>query len=178
MPKVKVYIAQAMAGRMQDEMRRDADMLVRAMENYGFIGLSPVIEEKIPYVHEPLAQTSDEQLRRFWKRDKELLHEADVILDYMSCNKSDGVNNEIGMMRYGLWKPVVRVWPNAPQYCISQIEHDVIVPHLPEAIEIMKERWGDYEKLGKWRKDLLNRCFGKWMSEHHEMNSRYGIHTL
>ena len=176
-PKVKIYCAAAMSGRMQDEMRCDADMLVRVLINHGFEPLSPVVEEHIPYVHEPLKQTSEEQLRRFWARDKEMLHDADILLDYMSCNKSDGVSNEIGLMRYGLWKPVVRVWPSAPKFNISQIEHDVIVESLADAIAVIKDRWGDYKKLGSWRKAMLDRCFGKWVGQHHEMNARYGVHV-
>src|SRR5688572_10759811 len=163
--RVKVYIAQRMSGRMQDEMRKDADMLVRALDNHGFIGLSPVIEESIPYVHEPLEQTSEEQLLRFWRRDKELLKDADLLLDYMSCNQSDGVSKEIGLMRFCYWKPVLRVWPNAPKINISQIEDDVIVPTLVEALAVMKARWGDYESLGEWRKAMLDRCFNEWLRE-------------
>lgn len=178
MDKIKIYIAQGMSGRMQDEMRRDADMLVRVLGEYGFEALSPVVEENIPYVHEPLIQLSEEQLKRFWKRDKELLRDADILLDYMGCNKSDGVANEIGIMRFGLWKPVARIWPNAPKICISQLEHDVIVDTLSDALKIIQERWGDYEKLGKWRKEMLDRCFASFLHEHHKINNRYKIHTI
>lgn len=108
-PKIKIYAAQGMSGRIQAEMRKDAEMLVRVGAEYGFEILSPVIEEEIPMLNEPLVQLSEEQLRRFWARDKEMLREADILLDYKGCNRSDGVSNEIGIMRYGLWKPVVRV---------------------------------------------------------------------
>lgn len=178
MSKVKLYLACAMTGRMQDEMRLDADMLTRVCTNFGFEGLSPVIEENIQYIHEPLAQTSKEQLDKFWARDKELIKDCDILLDYMSCNKSDGVSKEIGLTRFCYWKPVVRVWPNSPLYTVSRIEDDVIVSSLLEAMGTIRERWGDYEKLGRWRKAMLDRCFAKWMEEHHKMNARYGINTL
>lgn len=171
---IKIYTCQRMTGRYQDDMRVEADMLVRVLANYGFVALNPVIEEKVPYVHEVLPVGDPEVLHRYWRRDKEMIREADVILDYDTQGKSDGTNNEVGYARFCLWKPVVRIW-TGPGGAISKIEDDLIVPSLTEAIQVIFQRWGTYEKLGAWREEMWWRSFNKWMARQKELRVRYGM---
>ncbi len=174
MAKIKVYVAHAMTGKMQDELVREAEYTTTQLEAYGFEVLDPITEEGVKEVHEPLVQVSQEQLARFWKRDKEMIKEADIVLDYMACNKSDGVAKELAYARFCLWKPVVRVFPNCG-INISRIEDDVIVNDLPSAIAVIHEKYGTYAKLQAWRESIWNRCYVPWLAEQEKMNRRYSV---
>jgi len=176
MNEIRVYTAQRMTGRYQDEMRAEADMLVRAIRNYGFIALNPVIEENIPLLHELLPPSPTEKLEAYWRRDKEMIREADVLLDYDTQNHSDGANKEVGYSRWCLWKPTVRVW-SGPGGAISQIEDDIVVKTLPEAMSLITTKWGTYAQLAIWRKEMWGRCFHRWLGYQVDMNRRYGMTT-
>ena len=175
--KLKVYVAHAMTGKMQDELRREAELTTRVLENYGFEVLDPIIAEGVPDIHEPLTQVSQAQLADHWKRDKEMIREADILLDYMGCNKSDGVAKELGYARWCLWKPVVRVFPNC-SINISRLEDDCITDNLQDAVGVMLNRFGSYEKLRVWRQDIWDRSFAVWLHEQEKMNRRYGVNVL
>lgn len=170
---IKIYVAVRMTGRYCDEVRQESDMLVRVLQNYGLEPLSPVIEENIPYVHELLHANDQATLERYWKRDKEMLRESDIMLDYMSCNTSDGVGKELGYTRYCLWKPTIRVYPGL-RCAISKLEDDAVVESLNEAIDVITRRFGSYEKLRMWRQAMWDRSFISWLTEQLDMNSRYG----
>lgn len=146
-----------------DEANADARLLLRAGENHGYEILNPVLAEKLPDIHEPLIQVSKERLEGFWKRDKEMMQEAHLILDYMSCNKSDGVNKELGYTRFFMWKPTVRVYPNMG-INISGIEDDIIVSNLPDAFAEIQRRWPNKQALLMWRVEMLVRCLPKFVS--------------
>jgi len=176
MSKIKVYVAHAMTGKMKDELVREAEYTTRQLQAYGFEVLDPIVAENIQDVHEPLVQLDSETLERHWRRDKEMLKEADLMLDFNACNKSDGVAKELGYTRFCLWKPVIRVFPNCG-INISRIEDDVIVETLPEAIQIMNEKYGSFVKLHMWRQKMLDRSFNNWIAEQNKMNERYGITT-
>jgi len=175
--RIKVYTAVRMTGRYMDEMRLEAEMLSRALANYGFECVSPVLEENIPYLHEILANVPPERLEMYWKRDKQLIRECDVLLDYKTQNKSDGANKELGYARWCLWKPVVRVWEGQGAL-ISRMEDDQVVGSLPEALDLIGALYGHYDKLRAWRQGMLDRCFGNWLAYQHGMNERYGVTTV
>ncbi len=170
--RIKIYTCVAMTGRMMDEMVVEAEMLKRTFVNYGFECLSPVLEENIPNVHEILSSVPAAQLAQYWKRDKEMIREADVVLDYKTRNKSDGSNKELGYARYCLWKPVIRVW-DGPGALISRMEDDLVVPTLSDALNFISTRWGNYEKLGMWHKEIWDTHFSKWLNYHMSMKERY-----
>lgn len=171
---IKIYTAQKMTGRYYDEMLREAEYLVRSISERGWKALNPVVEEKVPDTHEILYQSSHETLEKYWRRDKEMLRESDIVLDYKSCNTSDGVNVEVGYGRWCLWKPTIRVWPGAP-INISRLEVDLVCENLEEAINAIESNWGDYKKLGLWRDNLLDRSFKGWLEEQNKINIRYGL---
>lgn len=172
--KISVYVAHAMTGKMQDELVKEAEFTTRMLTNYGFEVLDPIVAEGVKSVHEPLTQVSQEELAKHWKRDKEMIREADIVLDFHGMNKSDGVSKELGYARFCLWKPVVRVFPNMG-INISRIEDDIIVDHLIDAVHLINEKFGDYEKLRMWRQALWDRCFDSWLAEQNRMNERYGV---
>jgi hypothetical protein len=171
MEGIKIYHSMRMTGRMCDELVNEAHMLVRASQEYGFIALNPVIEEKVKFAHVPL-NASPERLEEYWKRDKAMIREADIVLDYATHNQSDGANKEIGYSRWCLWKPTVRVWSN-PGGMISKLEDDLVVPTLGEAMQLIVEQWGTYPKLSAWRKEMWERCHKPWLEEQEKMNRRY-----
>lgn len=172
MNRIKIYTCVRMTGRFMDEMVIEAQMLKRTLENHGFECFSPVLEENIPSVHEILSGVPQEQLTRYWKRDKEMIRDADIVLDYHTMNKSDGANKELGYARYCLWKPVVRVW-NAQGALISRMEDDEVVPTLNYALNLIIERWGTYDLLNKWHKNIWDSHFRKWLDYHMLMKERY-----
>jgi hypothetical protein len=176
MSQICCYTCQTMTGRMCDEMIVEARMLERTLSNHGIRILNPVLAELdiIPNEHIVLPHCSPETLEAVWKADKRMIREADIIIDYKTHNKSDGSNNEVGYNRFCLWKPTVRVW-EGPGALISRMEHEVIVPTLNEAMELIHEKYGDYDKLRAWRIEMLNRCFPKWAHHQVELMSRYGI---
>lgn len=174
MNKIKIYVCHAMTGKMKSDLVREEQYTSKQLEAYGFEVLDPIKAEGVQDVNEPLTQVSVETLEQYWRRDKEMIKEADIILDYQSCNKSDGVNKEIAYARFCLWKPVVRIFPGMG-INISRIEDDAVVNDLPAAIDLIHAKYGSYEKLAMWRKEVWERSFGKWMEEQRKMNERYGV---
>lgn len=174
---IKIYTAQRMTGRFMDELVVEAHLLTRVLANYGFVALNPVLEEKIPSKHEILPIGEVETLTRYWNRDKEMIREADILLDYETINQSDGVNMELGYARWCLWKPTVRVWSGLGG-SISRLEHDLVTPTLTEALQNIQTRWGSYEKLATWRVDIWERSFPRWLSYQQSINERYGLRGL
>ena len=169
---ISAYTSQRMTGRMCDEMRVEADMLVRVGQNYNIKVLNPVIEEGIPYEHTSLENVPQETLEHFWRRDKEMIRESDVVIDYLTMNMSDGSNKEVAYSRWCLWKPTVRVW-NGKGGLISRIEDDIVVSTYIDALILINERWGTHQKLGQWRYSMLTRCFPKWLEYQKSLFKRY-----
>lgn len=171
---IAAYTCQRMTGRYCDEMLREAEMLKRVLNNYGIRILNPVLEEGIPDTHELLDNVHPGKLEEFWRRDKEMIRESDIVIDYMTMNKSDGSNKEVAYNRFCLWKPTIRVWDGGGGL-ISRIEDDIFVTTIVEAVTVANEKWGTYEKLKEWRIEMLNRCYPKWIGYQNELLKRYGI---
>lgn len=171
---IKAYTSQRMTGRYCDEMLVEAQMLVRVLGNYGIKALNPVLEEKISNEHVLLPNVPEETLARFWKRDKEMIRESDILIDYLTQNMSDGSNNEVGYNRWCLWKPTIRVW-NGKGALISRMEDDMVVPNLIDAIGLITEKFGTYEKLKAWRIEMLSRSYPKWSEHQKDLMVRYSI---
>lgn len=174
---ISAYTCQRMTGRYCDEMLVEAKMLERVLTNYGIRILNPVLEEGIPNVHELLDNVPTSKLEHFWRRDKDMIREADILIDYMTMNKSDGSNKEVAYNRFCLWKPTIRVW-DGNGGLISRIEDDIVVSNLVQAVMMANEKWGTYEKLGQWRKDMLERCYPKWLEYQYSLLKRYGVKEI
>ena len=174
---ISAYTSQRMTGRFCDEMLVEAQMLVRVLGNYGIKALNPVLEERVPNEHILLPMVSDDVLNRYWHRDKEMIREADILIDYLTQNLSDGSNKEVGYSRWCLWKPTISVW-NGRGALISRIEDDIVVPTLTDAIEVINARWGTYEKLGQWRTEMLERSYPAWLAHQRELQKRYGMREV
>lgn len=168
---IKIYICHRMTGRKNSELVEEAAYTKQMLEARGFVVLDPILEEKIT-ADNKVCVVTPVVLETYWRRDKELIRDADIILDYNTQGQSDGTNNEVGYARYCLWKPVVRVWAG-PGGAISRIEDDVMVPTLAEALDLITVQYGTYEKLRDWRTAMWDRCFIKWIEEQKKMNARY-----
>jgi hypothetical protein len=171
---IKAYTSQRMTGHHCDEMLVEAQMLVRVLGNYGITALNPVLEENIPKEHILLPNVAPETLEKFWHRDKQMIRESDILIDYLTQNMSDGSNNEVGYNRWCLWKPTIRVW-NGKGALISRMEDDIVVPTLLDAITLINEKFGTYEQLGQWRTEMLERSFPKWLAYQQNLIDRYSM---
>ena len=156
-----IYVAHKMTGRFMDELVQEAKLTTRVLNNYGFDVLDPILIEHVPMVHEMLEQTDAERLKRYWERDKQCLQECHMVLDYKSCNKSDGVGVELGLARFCYFKPVFRVFPDAG-ICISKLEYDQIFDMLTEAAFVMARDYGTKKQILKWRIRMLLRSLPGW----------------
>lgn len=157
---VKAYTAGAMTGLSGAELvarSRRASQILRA---YGVVPLDPVAVEGVD-PNKPVIMTDDETMERYWRRDKELIREAHVLIDLTPHMKSEGVLHEIGYARYHLWMPIIRVYENGelPRNAIPKLEDDVVVQTLEEAGRIVRERWGTPWKRFQWRVALYLRCW-------------------
>lgn len=135
------------------------------LEKSGFKVLDPVSEEGVRPKNNKI-QATYKQLVSFWRRDKEMIREANVLFDMTPWMKSEGVTHEIGYARYFLWKPVIRVYgkekrPSAGS--VAYFEDDVLAKDLDHAIYKAENLYGTWYRRFKWRLLLLNRCILKWM---------------
>jgi hypothetical protein len=161
---IKIYTATKMTGRDKKEMVETALHNKKIFNSYGITVLDPVLEEHVKAVKGPLLDTPMNLLKDYWKRDKQMIRDAHVVVDTTPEQKSEGSAHEIGYARYALWKPVVRMYSTSdkPLSMIVYFEDDLIV-HSPEeaAVQIVKY-WGTWHKRFLWRIGLFNRCFARW----------------
>lgn len=160
---VKIYTAQAMTGRSQEEIVNCAKHAKRVFEGAGITVFDPVLAEHVKDEKKVLADKPVSVLKDYWKRDKEMIREANVIVDLSPELKSEGVAHEIGYGRYFLWMPIVRVYQqnSKPASLIAVFEDDLIVHSLEEAAIQINKYWGSWGKRFMWRLTLYNRCFYK-----------------
>jgi len=163
--KVKAYTCQSMTGHSMHELVERAKKIKTVLNAAGVEVLDPVLAEHVPDKKEVLGDKPLNVLKSYWRRDKQMIREAHVLLDLTPGDKSEGCAHELGYARYALWKPVIRLYgPEAkPPNLIPYFEDDLIV-HSPEeaAIQIQK-MWGTRFKRAMWRISLLNRCFIKFV---------------
>jgi hypothetical protein len=159
--KVSIYLGQKMTGLYCDELLLTALAAKAKLEQAGFEVLSPVIEEGVPNKHVKLVNSLG-RLKAYWKRDKEMLQQAHLMIDFESLGKSDGVNVEMGYVRFALWKPLVRIHPTLG-CVISKLEYDNVFASLEEAIPVIQKRWGTKRKLLLWRLNMLNNSLFKFI---------------
>lgn len=158
---IKAYTAGAMTGLTGRELVQRSRQVSKILGTYGIQVLDPVIAEGVKPTNKVTAATYG-QMVRFWKRDKEMIREAHVVIDLTPERKSEGVAHELGYARYFLFKPVVRVYLNGSRPSISSVayfEDDLLVDSLEEAAIKINERWGTWRKRFWWRLALYNRCY-------------------
>jgi len=157
-----VYIATKMTGRDKQEMRKRAEEVCFILREWGLTPISPVIEEKVPETKGLLLQLSNEQLKGFWKRDKDIItYEAHVVLCDEANLKSLGMEREYGFARYCLWKPTLTLLPEGIN--VACFEDDLVVQTVDAAAAVISRNWGTRNKRIKWRLRMLLRTLPKWL---------------
>lgn len=162
---LKVYLARGMSGRIKEDVVEEARKDKEFLEKAGFKVLCPVTEEKVK-AENKILQSTYAHMVKYWARDKQMINEADIIIDCTAHLNSEGVKHEVLYARYHLWKPVIRIFPAGqlpPRSSIAQFEDDAIVDSLLEAIEWMLRVYGTPYKRLKWKLNILDRCILKYI---------------
>lgn len=160
---VKIYTCAKMTGRDMKEMVENAKKNKRIFESFSVTVLDPILEEHVKAEKGLLIDKPLSILRGYWKRDKQMIREAHVIVDTTPELKSEGSAHEIGYARYFLWKPVVRMYCGdvKPLSAIVYFEDDLIVHSPEEAATQIQKYWGTWTKRFFWRVSLYLRCWPK-----------------
>ena len=163
----QVYLACAMTGRDKQQLIDEAKEDVKTLEKYHIKAYSPVLEEKVPYTKGKLRSRRKSLIVK-WEEDKEAMRNSFAIIDRTADMKSEGVQHEIGFMRYCLWRPVIRISPRHDKgyFSIANLEDDLIVGTVEEAAELLRHKWGKIYKRLKWQLKVLNRCLLKFILDH------------
>lgn len=154
---MRIYAASSMTGRTGEELVAQSKEVAFLAWCYDVEVLDPITNEGVKADKHRLDGGGD-KLREFWKRDKEMIRKAHVIIDVTGERKSAGVEHEIGYARYHLHKPVVRVWPNLG-VSIARLEDDLIVEDLNQAFRLAVERWGTWQKRLKWKWHIFKKSY-------------------
>lgn len=162
---LRVYAARGMSHRVKEEVVNEAAADRAVFAGYGIVVLDPVAAENVEPTKEIL-RSSKKAMDTYWARDKQMIREANVVFDLTPHLNSEGVKHEIGYARYGLWKPVIRVFPKGQlpfQSSVARYEDDAIFDDLHDAIKYALENYGTWKKRIVWRFKLMNRCLLKWV---------------
>ncbi len=162
---LSVYSARSMTGRIKEDVVREALNDKMFLESCGFNVLCPVIAEGVQPTKQVL-KASKKALAEYWPRDKQMIREAHILIDFSPHKNSEGVKHEIGYARYSLWKPIVRIFPEGQMPAgssVSYLEDDFVCDSLIEAVEYILRVHGTLFKRFNWRLKMLNRCLLKWI---------------
>lgn len=162
---VKIYLARAMSGRDMRTVVREAQRQSYLLSIWDIVVLDPVEAEGVKPLNKKL-QASLVDMKKHWPRDKAMIREAHVFIDATPHLKSQGVEREAGYARYGLWKPVVRVFPLGKIPAAGNVAHfedDLITDSLSDAAQQIVDKWGTPWKRFTWRVKMLARCLPKWV---------------
>lgn len=160
---IQCYVATRMTGRDKREQIKRAKYVCAILRQYGIEPISPVLEENVPNIPGPLINDNETRLAGYWARDKHIIRRlAHVILVDGAHEKSIGVEREYGLARWNLWKPVVLLMPNIG-LTVSKWEDDYVTDDVHKAGELIRERWGTFEKRFVWRIRMLAKCLPAWI---------------
>lgn len=157
---MKAYICHGMTGRSGEELLKESMEIAQACRRYGIVPLDPVIAEGVQF-NKSSVGASEDSLKIHWKRDKEMVKEAHVLIDATANRKSEGSQHETGLSRYFLWKPTIRVshaYARNQSVSVANLEDDLVVANFEQAAYFAQLRWGSKRKRIIWRLKLLNRC--------------------
>lgn len=156
---VKIYCATAMTGRTGLELWEEVAKIRPIYEKYGIEFITPVEGEGIAANKLAVADRSDEEMTRIWKKkDKNQIRDTHVFVYIAPEKTSQGITKEYCLARGVLWKPTVGVYTKVRAGFISRAEDDAVVTSHEEAALLIKVRWGSLFKRLNWRLHMLNRC--------------------
>lgn len=160
---MKVYSARAMSGEPADVVVARAKADKALMEKCGITVLCPVSSEGVKSSKKPI-QSTKEAMDTYWKRDKQMIREADVVFVMSPDKPSLGCIREYGYSRYNLWKKVITVFPEGklpPPGAVAYYEDDFVTDSLLMAIGEALRTHGTYWNRLKWRLGIYRRCWLK-----------------
>jgi hypothetical protein len=160
---IKVYCARAMTNRIEAEVVAEARRDKAFLELAGLTVLDPVAEEKVKPTGNKLV-SNKAKMDKYWPRDKQMIREANVLLDMSPNVPSMGVIREHGYARYHLWKKVVSVFPKGqvpPEWSVCQYEDDYVTDDLRDAVMEIYRTHGTLWKRLKWRAGIYWRSWPK-----------------
>jgi len=161
---VVVYGACRMTGVDKAQLVARQLRVKEIMEEYGITFISPVLEENVKPEHGKLVNHDKDQLRGFWKRDKEIIAKlAHVVFMDQGQHKSFGMERELGFNRYTLWKPTVMLVPAGTPLSVAQFEDDEIFYSVHHAAQEIVNRWGTRYQRWIWRVKMLTRSLPRWL---------------
>lgn len=150
--ELTVYLAQKMTGLPCRTIRKKALAATKILEQHGLKVWSPAIVENVPNSNKKLGVLSKEDLLAKWMIDKkEGLRSCHIILDIDGDLHSEGVSKELGIVRWYLWRPTIRIKAPGHIYSISDIEDDFIAANTRQAAIFIKRRWGTRKKWVMWK---------------------------
>lgn len=121
--------------------------------------LDPVKAEEVKVTTSKLFNPQD-ILNIYWKRDKEMIREAHVLIDLSAAHKSEGCLHEFGYSRYYLWKPSFRVYDGLGA-SIARIESDYVAPDFESALVEAVKLFGNPLKRWIWRVRIVWKAIPK-----------------
>lgn len=161
---VVVYAATKMTGRDKLEQVKRAEYLVKTANEYGVTLISPVLEEHVTPEVGKLVNRDKDKLRGYWNRDKEIIvEEAHVVFMDHAEMKSFGMERELGLNRYCLWKPTVLMVPVGTPISVAEFEDDYVFYSAHHAFQEINRLWGCRWDRWKWRSQMLIRTLPKWI---------------
>ncbi len=161
--RIRIYVARGMTGRPAAEVVAEAKRDKTFLEAAGLEVLDPVSEEGVKPSKKPIL-SSPAAMNKYWKRDKQMIREADVLLDMSPHLPSMGVIREHGYARYHLWKKTVSVFPFGmlpPAGAVCYHEDDYVTDNILDAVVEIYRTHGSLFKRLKWRLAMYNRCWVK-----------------
>lgn len=158
---MKIYLATPMTGLYCDEIWMKAINDKQIYEKEGIEVITPIEGEGIPFAHVKLADRSEEEMFRVWKKkDKQAIKDCHVLVYQCPDRWSQGVAHELILSRGVLWKPTVFIGKAG---FITKEEDDYVATTHQEAAMIVNLRWGTFRKRLIWRLKMLNRCVLPWI---------------
>ena len=158
-----IYVARAMSGMDQAEVVLQAKADKEFFEKRGIQVLCPVLKEKVKSAHKPL-KSDKKHMDVYWPADKEMIREANVLVNMSPDKPSLGVIREFGYARYHLWKKVISVFPEGQipwEGAVCHYEDDDVVDNRVMAVESILRTHGTYWKRLKWRLGVYNKSWLK-----------------
>lgn len=153
-----------MSGRDRLEMVERAQRVCDIFKEFGLTPISPVIEENVKAEEGKLINSDKVKLSGYWQRDKEIIiKEAHVIFLDQAEMKSFGMEREMGLARYCLWKPTVLHVSPGTVVSVAQWEDDKLFTSVHEAAKYIADTWGTRRKRIIWRLKMLNKTLPKFL---------------
>lgn len=145
----KVYMACKMTGLKASELSATVEKAEKAFKQFGIEVSSPWYWEKSHYKPTDTIMAKPGDLIKFWKRDKQAIEDAHIVVDLDGDRFSKGTSAETGFQRYGLMRPVVYV--DTGYNSVRVLEGDMVVPTVEEAASLISQVWGTRIQRILWR---------------------------